>query len=152
MNIYKKYAPIYNNATVLLRPRTPLKDMYLSLDPGTKDAGAVAGRRRRCRSPTRSPTSTSRRSSSSLDVDTRNYLLLLLAGGAQAFHDAGATGPPPSPAAVADLRGTFKRFAPLNRDTATFTKLLAQRTHEHPPLDPQPQGGHPGARRRSTAR
>ena len=41
MNIYKKYQPIYYNATVLLRPRTPLKDMYLSLDPGTKDSGAV---------------------------------------------------------------------------------------------------------------
>src|SRR5262249_19542592 len=41
MNIYKKYEPIYNNATVLLRPRTPLKDMYLSLDPGSKSAGAI---------------------------------------------------------------------------------------------------------------
>ncbi len=33
----------------------------------------------------------------------------------------------PSPRAVDDLRGTFKRFAPLNRDTARFTRLLAQR-------------------------
>ena len=41
MNIYKKYAPIYRNATVLLRPRTPLKDMYLALDPGSKGAGTV---------------------------------------------------------------------------------------------------------------
>ena len=41
MNIFKKYQPIYHNATVLLRPRTPLKDMYLSLDPGTKSAGAI---------------------------------------------------------------------------------------------------------------
>ena len=41
MNIYKQYAPIYRDATVLLRPRTPLKDMYLALDPGTKRAGAV---------------------------------------------------------------------------------------------------------------
>ena len=62
MNIYKKYPPIYNDATVLLRPRTPLKDMYLALDPGTRSAGAVppAGR---CRPPTPTPTSTSRRSS-----------------------------------------------------------------------------------------
>ena len=37
MNIYKQYEPIYTNATVLLRPRTPLKDMYLELDPGTKN-------------------------------------------------------------------------------------------------------------------
>jgi len=41
MNMFKQYAPIYRNATVLLRPRTPLKDMYLELDPGTKSAGAI---------------------------------------------------------------------------------------------------------------
>ena len=41
MDIDKRYAPIYRNATVLLRPRTPLKDMYLALDPGTRSAGAI---------------------------------------------------------------------------------------------------------------
>ena len=41
MNIYTQYQPIYRNSTVLLRPRTPLKDMYLALDPGTKSAGAI---------------------------------------------------------------------------------------------------------------
>ncbi len=88
MNIYTKYRPIYRNATVLLRPRTPLKDMYLELDPGTP-------------APARYPTggmlpvaSTSpdvnvEEILSTLDADTRNYLLLLLAGGAQLFHDTG---------------------------------------------------------------
>jgi phospholipid/cholesterol/gamma-HCH transport system substrate-binding protein len=33
----------------------------------------------------------------------------------------------PSTQAVADLRGTLKRFEPLNRDTRTFASLLAQR-------------------------
>jgi phospholipid/cholesterol/gamma-HCH transport system substrate-binding protein len=41
MDIDKRYAPIYRNATVLLRPRTPLKDMYLELDPGTRSAGRM---------------------------------------------------------------------------------------------------------------
>ena len=41
MDIDKQYAPIYRDATVLLRPRTPLKDMYLALDPGTRSAGAI---------------------------------------------------------------------------------------------------------------
>ena len=35
MQIKEKYAPVYRDATILLRPRTPLKDMYLALDPGT---------------------------------------------------------------------------------------------------------------------
>jgi phospholipid/cholesterol/gamma-HCH transport system substrate-binding protein len=126
MNIYKQFAPIYRNATVLLRPRTPLKDMYLALDPGTKsyptipDGGTLGAG-------ATNPTVDFSEILSSLDSDTRDYLLLLLAGGSQAFHDPGATGERPSTAAVADLRGTFKRFAPLGRDTRTFASLLATR-------------------------
>src|SRR5436190_1113716 len=36
-----KYVPIYRNATILLRPRTGLDDMFFQLDPGTKDAGEI---------------------------------------------------------------------------------------------------------------
>ena len=126
MNIYKKYAPIYRDATVLLRPRTPLKDMYLALDPGTQEAGAVPSGATLPVANT-APDIDIDQLLNSLDADTRDYLLLLLSGGAQAFHDPGAQGATPSRDAVADLRGTFKRFAPLNRDTQTFTKLLAER-------------------------
>lgn len=126
MHIYKKYAPIYRNATVLLRPRTPLKDMYLALDPGTKSAGAVPNGGSLTAAQTNPDIDVSQ-ILSSLDADTRNYLILLLASGAQAFHDHGATGPAPSRNAVADLRGTFKRFEPLNRDTLTLTHLIAAR-------------------------
>jgi phospholipid/cholesterol/gamma-HCH transport system substrate-binding protein len=128
MNIYPRYAPIYNNATVLLRPRTPLKDMYLSLDPGTRGAGRipVGG--------TIGPANTEpdvdvSEILSSLDADTRNYLILLLEGGAGIFRDPGSsqTSGTPSPAAVAALGGVFKRFEPLDRDTQTFASLLAQR-------------------------
>jgi phospholipid/cholesterol/gamma-HCH transport system substrate-binding protein len=127
MDIYKQYAPIYANASVLLRPRTPLKDMYLALDPGTPSAravpnGGLLGPR------STQPTVDLDQILNSLDADTRNYLLLLLAGGGQAFRDPGNAGPAPSAKAVADLIGTFKRFAPLNRDTQTFTSLLTQRS------------------------
>ncbi len=126
MNIYKQYAPIYRNATVLLRPRTPLKDMYLSLDRGTPSAGAVPNGGVLGTANTQPDVDVSE-ILSSLDADTRNYLILLLSGGAQAFHDPGSSSEIPSPAAVADLRGTLKRFAPLNRDTRTFARLLATR-------------------------
>ena len=91
MNIYKQYAPIYRNATVLLRPRTPLKDMYLALDPGTKGAGAVPNGGTLGAGAT-NPTVDFSEILSSLDSDTRDYLLLLLAGGAQAFRDPGNPG------------------------------------------------------------
>ena len=41
MKIQDKYKPIYKDATILLRPKTGLKDMYLALDPGTKAAGEI---------------------------------------------------------------------------------------------------------------
>jgi phospholipid/cholesterol/gamma-HCH transport system substrate-binding protein len=139
LNIFRRYAPIYRDATVLLRPRTPLKDMYLALDPGTKTAGAVRDGGTLSAAAT-SPTVDLGQILASLDADTRSYLLLLLSGGANAFRDPapGAQvldvsttqpGPAaaPSRAAVAALRGTFKRFAPLNRDTRTFATLLAAR-------------------------
>ncbi|MGH2895230.1 MAG: MlaD family protein [Solirubrobacteraceae bacterium] len=128
MNIYKQYAPIYRDATVLLRPRTPLKDMYLSLDPGTRKAGAIPSGGMLPDGSTQPDVDVSE-ILSSLDADTRNYLVLLLSGGAQAFHDRGDTGEPPSTRAVADLRGTLKRFEPLDRDTKAFTTLLATRQH-----------------------
>jgi phospholipid/cholesterol/gamma-HCH transport system substrate-binding protein len=126
MNIDKRYAPIYRDATVLLRPRTPLKDMYLALDPGTRSAGAIPAGGMISEANT-DPDVDLSQILSSLDGDSRNYLVLLLSGGAQALQDPGATGAAPSPAAVAALRGTLKRFEPLDRDTETFASLLAAR-------------------------
>jgi phospholipid/cholesterol/gamma-HCH transport system substrate-binding protein len=130
MNIYKQYSPIYKDATVLLRPRTPLKDMYLALDPGTPSAGAVPNGGSLTVGATLPDVDFSQ-ILSSLDADTRDYLLLLLAGGAQAFQNNYPTPlAAPTPATVADLRGIFKRFAPLGRDTKTFATLLATRQQD----------------------
>jgi phospholipid/cholesterol/gamma-HCH transport system substrate-binding protein len=125
MNIYKQYAPIYRNATVLLRPRTPLKDMYLELDPGTRGAGRVPNGATLSAASTQPDVDLSE-ILSSLDSDTRNYLVLLLSAGAQAFHDPGSRDGT-APSAVADLRSTLKRFEPLDRDTKRFATLLATR-------------------------
>jgi phospholipid/cholesterol/gamma-HCH transport system substrate-binding protein len=56
----------------------------------------------------------------SLDGDTRSYLLLLLAGGAQAFNNPKST--------IPALQATLKRFTPLDRDTRTFATLLSKRS------------------------
>jgi phospholipid/cholesterol/gamma-HCH transport system substrate-binding protein len=129
MDIFPKYGPIYRNASVLLRPRTPLKDMYLSLDPGTKSAGAIPNGGFLGVGAT-NPDVNFADILQSLDADTRGYLLLLLSGGAEAFGQRSATNAAPNPARAAQLRGIFKRFAPLNRDTAEFTRLLAQRQQD----------------------
>ncbi len=63
MDILRKYAPIYRDATVLLRPRTPLKDMYLALDPGDAGAGRIPPTAARSGWPALKPPSTSTRSS-----------------------------------------------------------------------------------------
>ncbi|MGH2909110.1 MAG: MlaD family protein, partial [Solirubrobacteraceae bacterium] len=89
MDIEKKYAPIYRDATVLLRPRTPLKDMYLELDPGNRSAGRLPAGGTIPTSQTTPDVDVSQ-ILSSLDSDSRNYRLLLLAAGAGAFKDHGA--------------------------------------------------------------
>jgi len=126
MNIYKKYMPIYKNATVLLRPRTPLKDMYLALDPGTRAAGTVPNGGMLPVGAS-NPDVDFSQILQALDTDTRDYLLLLLGGGAQAFGRNGGPISVPAPSQVAKLRGIFKRFVPLDRETKTFTQLLALR-------------------------
>ena len=127
MDIFRRYAPIYRNATVLLRPRTPLKDMYLALDPGTPSAGTLPDGGTLGLANTQ-PDVNVDQILSSLDADTRTYLLLLLAGGAQAFNGRGATASSPSAATAATLAADFKRFAPLDRSALNFTKLLSQRS------------------------
>ena len=129
MNIDRRYAArVYRNATVLLRPRTPLKDMYLELDPGTRSAGRMSAGATISAANTDPDVDVSQ-ILSSLDSDTRSYLVLLLSAGAGAFGNTGAggRGTAPNPAAVSSLQQTLKRFAPLDRDTRTFASLLATR-------------------------
>ncbi|HKN93367.1 MAG TPA: MlaD family protein, partial [Thermoleophilaceae bacterium] len=113
----QRKAPIYKNATLLLRPKTGLKDMYIEMDPGTKSAGAVPNGGTLPVSNTL-PDVNLDEILSNLDADTRAYLQILISAGGQAF---GTKGYP------ADLRETFKRFDPTARDTARFTSLLSQR-------------------------
>ena len=109
--------PIYKNATLLLRPKTGLKDMYIEMDPGTKSAGAVADGGTLPVSNTL-PDVNLDEILSNLDADTRAYLQILISAGGEAFGTKGYS---------ADLRQTFKRFDPTARDTARFTSLLSRR-------------------------
>ena len=116
MKIRRRYAPVYRNATILLRPKTGLKDMYLELDPGTQSAGEVPENETIPVSNTL-PDVNPDEVLAQLDGDTRAYLRILLGSGAQAL-----SGDSP-----AQLRASFKRFAPTTRDAQRITQLLALR-------------------------
>jgi phospholipid/cholesterol/gamma-HCH transport system substrate-binding protein len=117
MKIRKKYAPVYRDASLLLRPKTGLKDMVIDMDPGNARAGAYK------EGDTIPVTQTSPDVNldeilASLDGDTRSYLAILLDAGGQAFGTPGYS---------ADLRETFKRFEPTARDVKKITGLLSER-------------------------
>jgi phospholipid/cholesterol/gamma-HCH transport system substrate-binding protein len=127
MQIQDEHKPIYRDASVLLRPKTGLKDMFLALDPGTEQAGELpeGGRVRVANS---LPDVNADEILAQLDGDTRAYLEILLNAGGTAFDDE-ATGAAEryDQSAQQDLRETFKRFEPTARDGAKITERLISR-------------------------
>ena len=116
MQIKHKYSHLVKrDATMLLRPKTGLKDMIVELNPGTPGSPAVPDGFTVPVSNTR-PDVNLDEILSSLDRDTRDYLRLLVAGGGEGLKNNG-----PNTAA------TLKRFAPLNRDVAKLTGQLSKR-------------------------
>jgi phospholipid/cholesterol/gamma-HCH transport system substrate-binding protein len=115
LDIERRFARVRPDATLLLRPKTGLKDMIVELDPGTPGSPTVDDGYTVPVSNTR-PDVNLDEILSSLDRDTRDYLRLLVAGAGEAFKNNG-----PNTAA------TLKRFAPLNRDIAELTGELSKR-------------------------
>ena len=81
MRIQPRYAPVYKDASVLLRPKTGLKDMVAELTPGTEAAGRLEEGGVIPVSQTL-PDVNLDEILAALDSDTRDYLLLLLNDGA----------------------------------------------------------------------
>jgi phospholipid/cholesterol/gamma-HCH transport system substrate-binding protein len=127
MRIQDKYRPIHRDATVLLRPKTGLKDMFLALDPGTAAAGDLP-EHGRVRVANTLPDVNADEILAQLDGDTRDYLRILLNAGGTAFDDqASGTAGRFDQTAEQDLREVFKRFEPTARDGERFTRLLIKR-------------------------
>src|SRR3954453_6919912 len=95
MAIDRKFLPVYRDATILLRPKTGLKDMFLELNPGTNydpnsnddenqngDTVPVANT---------APDTNVDQILSALDGDTRSYLRLLLVGAGQGLNGRART-------------------------------------------------------------
>jgi phospholipid/cholesterol/gamma-HCH transport system substrate-binding protein len=73
LKIDERYAPIYHDATMLLRPRTGLKDMEVVLDPGTPSSGEIPDGGTLPEANTQ-PDVNPDEVLSALDSDTRRYL------------------------------------------------------------------------------
>ncbi|MFL5826179.1 MAG: MlaD family protein [Thermoleophilaceae bacterium] len=117
LKIKRKYAPLYRDAHMLLRPKTGLKDMFISATRGHPAAGRLPAGGTIPVSNTL-PDVNLDEILANLDADTRSYLAVLLDAGGEAFGSKGYN---------AELRQTFKRFLPTNRDAAKFTGLVSQR-------------------------
>jgi phospholipid/cholesterol/gamma-HCH transport system substrate-binding protein len=115
LRIQRRFTPIYNDATALLRPKTGLNDMVLQLSPGSKSSGVA---------PEGSTIPVSRTLPnvnfdevlSALDSDTRTYLQLLVGGAADGLDGQGER-----------LSGTLKRFEPTGRELARLSGALSRR-------------------------
>jgi phospholipid/cholesterol/gamma-HCH transport system substrate-binding protein len=115
MNIERDHARIYRDATILLRPKTGLKDMVAELTPGTPDAGELVEGQRIPASQTL-PDVNLDEILASLDADTRDYLRLLLGDGAQGLRGNGR-----------ELAQTIRRFEPTARYAREANEQLARR-------------------------
>jgi phospholipid/cholesterol/gamma-HCH transport system substrate-binding protein len=117
LRIDEKYAHIYPDATVLLRPKTALKDMVAELDPGSRKSGPALKSGTLLRTNQTAADVNLEEILAMLDRDSRDYLNLLLSDGAQALANGGGR----------DLAGVFRQFEPLSRHVAQASRLVAKR-------------------------
>jgi phospholipid/cholesterol/gamma-HCH transport system substrate-binding protein len=115
MRVTPKYARIYHNATLLIRPKTQLQDITIEVNPGNPSAGKLKSGETIPLSQT-APNIDFDEFLSTLDSETRVYLQELLAGAGEGLNHNGKA-----------LAATFKRFAPTGRLGQEIAKELAQR-------------------------
>jgi phospholipid/cholesterol/gamma-HCH transport system substrate-binding protein len=109
---------IREDATAFLRPKTGLKDMFIELNPGTKDA-PVAEPGFTLPVSNTLPDVNPDEFLSALDVDTRDYVKLLLNGAAEGLRGRGN-----------DLGEVLARFEPTYRDLGRVSTEVKTRRKE----------------------
>ena len=115
LKINRENATIYRDASILMRPKTGLKDMVAELNPGTPEAGELPEGERIPASQTL-PDVNLDEVLASLDADTRDYLKLLLGDASIGLKDNGR-----------ELAQTIRRFEPTARYARRANELLATR-------------------------
>ena len=107
--------PIYNDATILMRPLTGLRDMFFSLDPGTRAAGEIEEGETLPLANT-APDVPLDQILEALDNDNQAYLRALLVGGGQGLEGRGK-----------DLARILGSLGPINRDLERLNTAVAER-------------------------
>lgn len=116
LRLEEKYeGRVYRDASVLLRPKTGLKDMVAELTPGSRRAGALPAGGRIPISQTL-PDVNVDEVLASLDADTRDFLQLLLSGGAEGLRGNGPA-----------LGNAIRRIEPTARDLRRVGEALEVR-------------------------
>lgn len=110
-----RYGRVYNDATVLLRPKTGLKDMVAELEPGHPRAGRMKENGVIPVGQTL-PDVNLDEILVALDSDSRDYLVLLLGGGAEGLRGNGRA-----------LGNTLRRLEPTARYSRQVFSALAER-------------------------
>jgi phospholipid/cholesterol/gamma-HCH transport system substrate-binding protein len=116
MKIEPRFNRVYRDATVLLRPKTGLKDMVAELTPGTEAAGRLPEGGRIPVSQTL-PDVNLDEILAALDADTRDYLTLLLNDGGRALKGNGR-----------ELANTIRRIEPTAKLSRRVNEALAERS------------------------
>jgi phospholipid/cholesterol/gamma-HCH transport system substrate-binding protein len=115
MDIVPEYMKlIHPNATFLLRPKTGLNDMIVEVDPGSGEKSIESGANFTLAQT--EPNTNLDAFLATLDGDTRQYLQLLVAGGAQGIGGRGK-----------QVSNAFRRFQPFVHYTAKLNKAVAAR-------------------------
>jgi phospholipid/cholesterol/gamma-HCH transport system substrate-binding protein len=110
-----KYGHVHPDATLLLRPKTALKDMVAELDPGTRGKELKDGETLGVGNT--QPDVNLDEILAGLDGDTRAALVALAQGGGEALGEGNGR----------NLAATFKRFEPLSRHAEQASRYVAQR-------------------------
>jgi phospholipid/cholesterol/gamma-HCH transport system substrate-binding protein len=117
MDIDSKYhGLIHKDASVLLRPKTGLDDMFLEVNPGS-DSAPVAPAGYTIPVANTNPPVDPDEILSSLDADTRQYLDLLVNGAGQGLQGQGGS----------ELAKVLERFLPTHQDLARLNSVVAER-------------------------
>lgn len=118
MEIEPKYMELLHpNASFLLRPKTGLNDMVIEVDPGSGPETIEDGHH--FTQAQTEPNTNLEAFLNTLDADTRQYIQLLVAGGAEGIGGR-----------ATQLSSALRRFQPFVHYVAKLNKAVAQRRRE----------------------